>query len=133
MPGKPYPSGKCFLGCKHETSHFPIIFLARELASGNPASILARLVEMPVDEAYSGAAGDMIVAPVRRRKVRRTRSPPFGLTDQRVPRDSAHAAAAARRIAALEARIAYLESQVTDDELTGLLNRRGRRARTARG
>jgi diguanylate cyclase (GGDEF)-like protein len=35
------------------------------------------------------------------------------------------AAAAERRVAELEARIAYLESQVATDELTGILNRRG--------
>lgn len=34
-------------------------------------------------------------------------------------------AAANRRVATLEARLAYLETQVVSDELTGLLNRRG--------
>lgn len=69
----------------------------------------------------------MIVAPVQRRRSRRTRLNLFDTADQLASAVSARAVAAAaeRRIAALEARIAYLESQVTTDELTGLLNRRG--------
>lgn len=82
---------------------------------------------MPVDEAHFPSAEDDLVAPAPRRKPRhRGLLPPTPAT-QPALLDWARAVAAGaeRRIAKLEARIAYLESQVSTDELTGLFNRRG--------
>jgi diguanylate cyclase (GGDEF)-like protein len=82
---------------------------------------------MPVDEVLFREAEDALAAPAERRKTRLTRLIPPASADQPALLDWARAVAAAaeRRVATLEARIAYLESQVTTDELTGLLNRRG--------
>jgi diguanylate cyclase (GGDEF)-like protein len=82
---------------------------------------------VPVDEVHFRAIEDVLAAPTRRRKARLTRSIPDSPTAQPALLDWAQgvAAAAERRVAELEARIAYLESQVTTDELTGILNPRG--------
>jgi len=82
---------------------------------------------VPVDEALFSTAEDALAAPTRRRKARLTRSIPAVPEAQTALLAWARgvAAAAERRVTELEARIAYLESQVTTDELTGLLNRRG--------
>jgi diguanylate cyclase (GGDEF)-like protein len=83
---------------------------------------------MPVDDVHFRDAEDALAAPVERRKGRLNRlTPPPASANPLALLDWARAVAATaeRRVAALEARIAYLESQVTTDELTGLLNRRG--------
>jgi len=82
---------------------------------------------MPVDEVHFREAEDALAAPPERRKARLRRlALPEGANEPALlVRARAIAVAAERRVAALEARIVYLESQVTTDELTGLLNRRG--------
>ncbi len=81
---------------------------------------------MPVAQAHFHEAEDALAAPPKHRKRGLARLLPEHAM-QPALRDWAHAVAAAaeRRVAELEARIAHLESQVTTDELTGLLNRRG--------
>ncbi len=81
---------------------------------------------MPVDEAHFRDTEDALVAPAERKPRLGGRGLPAS-ADQAALLNWARAVATAanRRVAVLEARIAYLESQVTTDELTGLLNRRG--------
>ena len=82
---------------------------------------------MPVDEVHLREAADALAAPAQRRKARLSRLVPRLPVSQPALVDWARAVAVAaeRRVTELELRIAYLESQVTTDELTGLLNRRG--------
>jgi diguanylate cyclase (GGDEF)-like protein len=84
-------------------------------------------VEMPLNETQFNDAADALEAPAPRRKARLNRLIPRQSVTEPALLDWAHAvtAAAERRVATLEARIAHLESQVTTDEVTGLLNRRG--------
>lgn len=80
---------------------------------------------MPVGDVHLQAAVDAPTAP--RRKTHLGRAVPTTPATDPALVDWARAVAAAadRRVSELEARIAQLESQVTTDELTGLLNRRG--------
>lgn len=82
---------------------------------------------MPLNEAHFHDAEEALAAPAPRRKARLNRLIPRLPVTEPALLDWAHAvtAAAEQRVAKLEARIACLESQVTTDELTGLLNRRG--------
>lgn len=82
---------------------------------------------MPLNEAHFNEAVDALAAPAPRRKARLNRLIPRVSVTEPALLDWAHAvtAAAEQRVATLEARIAHLESQVTADEVTGLLNRRG--------
>ncbi len=81
---------------------------------------------MSVGDAHFRTAEDAPAAPRRRRGLARPAPAEPAAGDAALAEWArAVAAAAERRVSELEARIAQLESQVTTDELTGLLNRRG--------
>lgn len=82
---------------------------------------------MPVAEAHLRETEDALTTPARDRQDRLVHLLAPAPAQDPALLDWAHAVAAAadRRLAELEARIAYLESQVATDELTGIFNRRG--------
>jgi diguanylate cyclase (GGDEF)-like protein len=82
-------------------------------------------VDMPADDVHFRSTDDALAVPRRRGRLSRRLAPPPANDPALLEWARAVAAAADRRVTELESRIAQLESQVTTDELTGLLNRRG--------
>lgn len=80
---------------------------------------------MPADDVHFRTTDDALPAPRRKNRLTRRVPPPPANDPALLSWARAVAAAADRRVTELEARIAQLENQVTTDELTGLLNRRG--------